>query len=90
MAQRGRDADVVCLFKDLAGAWREIATIIDANPPDRIKRWTKFKTWHSSEKGLQPLYSIISSGCTFSVSGIFTPSALADLRLMNSSTFVPC
>ena len=36
------------------------------------------------------IYSITSSGCTSSVFGILSPSALADLRLINNSTFVPC
>src|SRR5262249_1129429 len=35
-------------------------------------------------------YSITSSACRFSVSGILSPRVLADLRLTNSSTLVPC
>ena len=38
----------------------------------------------------EAIYSITSSGCTSSVFGILSPSALADLRLINNSTFVPC
>ena len=44
------------------------------------------RTMHS-KKGR---HSINSSACTFSVSGILSPRVLADLRLTNSSTFVPC
>ena len=42
------------------------------------------------ESGHAAIHSINSSARPASVFGTVTPSALADLRLMNSSTFVAC